>query len=149
MLCWTRLGSSLGYGVTGPRDSYLCWCCFKAASYTLHLKEHDRRASLASDMCCCFHGAKWASFHMALPCWAVPSEGVILLFILSGTELVHPLSLLLGPPSNQGSDLIQNQNTIKFLPSSTMDSFFLDPSFCWRLDGREEKKNWENPIQNK
>lgn len=49
---------------------------------------------------------------MALPCWTVPSEGVILLFILSGTELVHALRLLLGPPSTQGSDLIQNQNTL-------------------------------------
>lgn len=34
-----------------------------------------------------------------LPCWTVPSEEVILLFILSGTEPFHPLSLLLGPPS--------------------------------------------------
>lgn len=69
-----------------------------------------------------------------------PSEGVILLFILSGTELVHALSLLLGPPSTQGSDVIKNQNTLKFLPNSTLDSFFLDASFFWRLEGRERTK---------
>lgn len=66
-LCYVEpdLAPPLGCGVTGPRNFYFCWWCYRAASYTLYPKVHDRRASLASDMCCCFHETKCPSFQMA------------------------------------------------------------------------------------
>lgn len=59
-LCYVKLDSAppLGCGAIGPRDYDLCWCFFRAASYTPHCKMHDQRAGLASDMCRCFHGVK-------------------------------------------------------------------------------------------
>lgn len=82
-----------------------------------------------------------------LPCWTISSKGVILFFILPGTAPVHPLKSSAGSPGTQGSDLTQNQNTFKFFPSSTMESFFLVPSFCWRLEGeRKEINNQENAL---
>lgn len=53
-----------------------------------------------------------------LTCWTVPSKGVILFFMLSGTAPVHPLSLLLGPLAPRAVTLFRTK-TLKFLPSST------------------------------
>lgn len=68
-------------------------------------------------------------------------KGSNTIFILLGTEPVHPL--LLGPPSTQGSDLIQTQNTLKFFPSSTMDSFF--PGSQLLLETGRGKKREKEP----
>lgn len=144
-LCYVEPDSAppLGCGVMGPRDCYLCWCCFKAATYTPYPK-------------CTTEGQVWllicavVSVELSelpsrwpLSYWTVSSKGVIL-FILLGTEPIYPL--LLGPPSTQGSDLIQNQNTLKFFPSSTMDSFFLVPSFWRKLERERKEKKTRKPY---
>lgn len=67
------------------------------------------------------------------------SKGLTLFFILSGTAPVHPLSLLLGPPSTQGSDPIQNQNTQVLLNFYTR--FFLPGSQLLLEIGRGREEN--------
>lgn len=77
-----------------------------------------------------------------LTCWAVPSKGVILFFMLSGTApVLSPTQSFAGSPSTQGSYLIQNQNTqvpSKFYQWSPSSWF---PSFCWRLEGERKENN--------
>lgn len=83
-----------------------------------------------------------------LPCRTIPSKGVILFFILSGTAPAHPLKSLAGSLGTQGSDLTQNQNTLQssspvlqWSPSSQFPAFAGD----WKGE-RKEINNQENAL---
>lgn len=74
-----------------------------------------------------------------LPCWTIPSKGGILFFIVSGTTPVHLLKSLVGFLGNQGSDLTQNQNTLKSFPSSQWSPSSRFPAFAGDWKGRERR----------
>lgn len=130
-LCYVEPDSAppLGCGVTGPRNYYFCWCCYRAASYTLYPKMHDRRVSLASDMCCCFHETVFPSR------WPLTKESNTVLY--SVRHSISSQKSFAGSPSLQAVTLSRTKKLFKFFPSSTMDSFSQQKLGDWK--GRERK----------
>lgn len=70
-------------------------------------------------------------------------QGSNTVLILSGTAPVHPESLLLGPPSTQGSDLIQNQNTL-ILPKFYNGVSLPGSQLLLETGEKKQKKKQEN-----
>lgn len=136
-LCYVEPDSAPPWGceVMGPRDCYLYWYCFKAASYTPYPKCMTEEQVWL--LICAIVSVELSELPSTWPlsCWTVSSKRVIL-FILLGTEPIYPL--LLGPPSIQDSDLIQTQNTIKFY-----NGFFLPGSQLLLETGRGKKREKE------
>lgn len=125
--------------MTGPRNFYFCWWCYRAASIPCIPKCMTEEQvwlliCAVASMRLSVPPSRWP-----LPCWTIPSKGGILFFIVSGTTPVHLLKSLVGSLGTQGSDLTQNQNTLKSFPSSIVESFFPVPSFCWRLEGERKE----------
>lgn len=151
MLYWTRFSSSFGVWGDCARKPLLLLVLLTGLHLTPYIPKCMTKEQVWLLICAV------ASMRLSelsswwpLTCWTVPSKGVILFFILSGTAPVHPLSLLLGPLAPRAVYLIQNQNTLKFLLSSTVESFFLVPSFCWRLEGEKKENNdQENSLLNR
>lgn len=80
-----------------------------------------------------------------LTCWAVPSKGVILFFMLSGTApVLSPTQSFAGSPSTQGSYLIQNQNTQ--VPSKFYQWSPFPGSHLLLETGRGEKGEWPRKL---
>lgn len=117
-------------------DSYLCWQCFRASCSPCP-QVHDRRASLASDRCCCFHTAQYVSFQRPVPAGLLP-RGVILLCSRSGTESgwVHLAPRAVTLPRTK--ILLGSCQVLQWILSSW------SPAFAGDWKGRERRKRTKN-----